>query len=128
MLNDHNQSLFLCISPSLQGPSEDEVNCDKMKYYKIYYKKLESDSWQEGLASNLVSQQNISGLEFATEYKVMVAAINNMDLSSNSAMMTVTTVEDGEWIGRAGIGKVVDRAWEGKEGLDDGGHLHQEGL
>ena len=97
------------------------MNCDKMKYYKIYYKKLESDSWQEGLASNLVSQQNISGLEFATEYKVMVAAINNMDLSSNSAMMTVTTVEDGEWIGRAGIGKGVDRAGRDRESSGSGG-------
>jgi len=84
------------LTVSWEGPRADKINCDNIKVFKIFYKKVAAadTSWQIALAGKSMAQQNVTGLEFATAYKVMVAAVNNWDLSSNSAMITVTTVAD----------------------------------
>ena len=69
-----------------------------MKYFKIHYKEMDSLRWNEELAANTVDQRNITkGLKFGTEYRVMVVAINNQDLSSSSAIHKITTIPDGEF-------------------------------
>ena len=82
-----------------------------MKYYKIQYKEDAASPWQEALASNSVNQRNISNLLFSTQYKVIVVAINNKDLSSNSAMRTIVSVADSK-CRRVGGQAYDDRYWQ----------------
>ena len=69
-----------------------------MKYFKIHYKEQNALLWKEELAANTDDQRNITkDLKPGTEYKVMVVAINNQDLSSSSPIHTITTVTNCEY-------------------------------
>ena len=77
----------------MQAPDQDKVHCDSMAYFKIYYKERDAHNWVEELAPNTVDQQNITmGIEFNTEYRVMVVGVNNQNLTSNSAIHMITTM------------------------------------
>ena len=86
--------ILLCF----QAPDHDKINCDNMKYFKIQYKEQDALRWKEELAANTVEQKNITtDIEFGTEYRVMVVAINNQDLSSSSAIHKITTMPNCEY-------------------------------
>jgi len=69
-----------------------QSNCDNIQYYEIEYQKKGSSDRQRVMAPHYATAKNITmGLDYESEYWLVVIAHNNQPLDSSSASVRVVT-------------------------------------
>ena len=78
----------------LQAPKKSQVHCDNVKFYEISYQASNSEAWVTELAGGSSDVQNITGLTFATQYKITVSTVNNGNLKGTSGVIVYKTPDN----------------------------------
>ena len=69
-----------------------QSNCDNIQYYEIEYQKQGSSDRLRAMAPHSATAKNITeGLEYESEYWLVVIAHNNQPLDSSSASVRIVT-------------------------------------